>query len=161
MIVATVLATLLCILPLFTRGAVSSPFSWHSGQSDWQVPAGLPAPTAEPATPSSTPTGTATPTPHTASPTPRPTPAATESGPVLLGPADGAGVKDLASQYCERHVSGGAARPRADGRWRCDRLLLLAVVVDMDVACRDAYGSGAYAQTSDAKNPNAWRCYRR
>jgi hypothetical protein len=33
-------------------------------------------------------------------------------------------------------------------------------IVDMDVACRDTYDSGAYARTSNPDDAYAWRCYR-
>jgi hypothetical protein len=105
------------------------------------------------ATPSVTPSATPTPTPAV------PTPAQTQSsGPVLLGPSSNRGAANMVQQYCDRH-SGGSADPRNDGRWQCTRLLS-ASVVDMDAACRDRYGLGAYAQTSNPGDPYAWRCYR-
>jgi hypothetical protein len=64
----------------------------------------------------------------------------------------------MVQRYCDRH-GGGSADPRHDGRWRCRRFLS-ASIADLDIACRDTYGSPAYAQTSDADDPYAWRCYR-
>lgn len=80
------------------------------------------------------------------------------AGPVLLGPSSGTGVTNMVQQYCDRH-SRGSADPRSDGRWQCT-WLLTASIVDMDVACRDTYGSGAYARTANSQDPYAWRCYR-
>ncbi|MEH0826067.1 MULTISPECIES: hypothetical protein [unclassified Micromonospora] len=115
-------------------------------------------PSAKPsATPSATPSGTPsakpTPTPTVATPTKTRSP-----NPVLLGPSSSRGVASMAQRYCDRYT-GGSADPRNDGRWQCTRLLS-ASTVDMDVACRDTYDFGAYAQTSDPADPYAWRCYR-
>jgi hypothetical protein len=79
-------------------------------------------------------------------------------GPVLLGPSSNDGLDNLVQQYCDRHA-GGVARPRDDGRWQCVRLLS-ASIADLDLACRDTYGSAAHAQTSKQDDPYAWRCYR-
>ncbi|MFU8854334.1 hypothetical protein ACNAW0_25615 [Micromonospora sp. SL1-18] len=101
----------------------------------------------------------------TRSATPPPTPTVTtptqtrSPSPVLLGPSSNDGVATMAQQYCDRHTAGSSAEARNDGRWQCTRLLL-ASAVDMDVACHDTYGSGAYAQTSNPGDPYAWRCYR-
>ncbi|MEH0935358.1 hypothetical protein [Micromonospora psammae] len=107
------------------------------------------------ATPSAAPsvTPSATPTPTGATPTKTRSP-----GPVLLGPSSSRGVARMAQRYCDRYT-GGSADPRNDGRWQCTRLLSTSIV-DMDVACRDTFESGAYAQTSDSGDPYAWRCYR-
>ncbi|MEU9739728.1 hypothetical protein AB0E12_11115 [Micromonospora chersina] len=112
--------------------------------------------------PSATPSGTPAATPSaTASPTrPATTPTQTRSaGPILLGPSSGDGVANMVQGYCDRRVAGSSATPRNDGGWQCARLLV-ASAVDMDVACRDTYGSDAYARTSDSGDPYAWRCYR-
>ncbi|MGN9807463.1 SPOR domain-containing protein [Micromonospora sp. L32] len=113
-------------------------------------------PSARPSvTPSATPsvTPSATPTPTAATPTQTRSP-----NPVLLGPSSSRGVANMAQRYCDRYT-GGSADPRNDGRWQCTRLLS-ASIVDMDVACRDTFESGAYAQTSNSGDPYAWRCYR-
>jgi hypothetical protein len=111
-------------------------------------------PSATPsATPSVTLSATPTPTPTGATPTPTRSP-----GPALLGPSSSRGVANMAQRYCDRYT-GGSADPRNDGRWQCTRLLS-ASIVDMDVACRDTYDSGAYARTSNPDDPYAWRCYR-
>ncbi|MGC5021388.1 hypothetical protein [Micromonospora sp. DT47] len=105
------------------------------------------------ATPSVTPSATPTPTSTAATPTPT-----RNSGPILLGPSSSRGVATMVQGYCDRHT-GGSADPRNDGRWQCTRLLS-ASLVDMDVACRDTYDSGAYARTSNPGDAYAWRCYR-
>ncbi|WP_346536721.1 hypothetical protein [Micromonospora sp. DPT] len=105
------------------------------------------------ATPSVTPSATPTPTPPAATPTQTRSP-----NPVLLGPSSSRGVANMAQRYCDRYT-GGSADPRNDGRWQCTRLLS-ASIVDMDVACRNTYETGAYAQTSNSGDPYAWRCYR-
>lgn len=111
-------------------------------------------PSATPsAPPSATPSATSTPTPTMATPT-----QTRSSSPVLLGPSSRTGVANMAQRYCDRYT-GGSADPRNDGRWQCTKLLS-APIVDMDVACRDTYDSGAYAQTSGPDDPYAWRCYR-
>ncbi|MCW3844742.1 hypothetical protein ONA70_32155, partial [Micromonospora yasonensis] len=105
------------------------------------------------ATPSATPSVTPPPTRTLTTPT-----QTRSSGPLLLGPSGNDGVATMAQQYCDQHAR-GSAEPRNDGRWQCTALLF-ASVVDMDVACRDTYGSGAYARTSNSGDPYAWRCYR-
>ncbi|MFI7284133.1 hypothetical protein ACIBOV_28125 [Micromonospora chersina] len=134
-----------------------------------EVPSAAPssaAPRNSSAAPSVTrsvaPSGTSSGTPSaTASPTrPAATPTQTRSaGPLLLGPSSGDGVANMVQGYCDRRVAGSSAKPRNDGGWQCTRLLV-ASAVDMDVACRDTYGSDAYARTSDSGDPYAWRCYR-
>ncbi|MFG2053139.1 hypothetical protein ACGFI9_03825 [Micromonospora sp. NPDC048930] len=113
-------------------------------------------PSATPsASPSVTPSATPTPTPTTKKATPTPTPS---PSPALLGPSTSRGVTNMVQRYCDRHT-GGSADPRNDGRWQCTSLLS-ASIVDMTVACRDTYGSGAYARTATPDDPYAWRCYR-
>ncbi|MFE9658206.1 hypothetical protein [Micromonospora sp. NPDC006431] len=107
-------------------------------------------------TPSATPRVTSSATPGaTPSVTPTQTPS---SGPVLLGPSSSRGVANMAQRYCDRYT-GGSAEARNDGRWQCTKLLS-ASIVDMGIACRDTYDSGAYARTSNPGDPYAWRCYR-
>ncbi|MCW3820476.1 hypothetical protein ONA91_39200 [Micromonospora sp. DR5-3] len=79
--------------------------------------------------------------------------------PLLLGPSSNDGVANMAQGYCDRHAAGSSAQPRNDGSWQCTRLLS-ASTIDMNVACRNTYGSDAYARTSNSGDPYAWRCYR-
>ncbi len=110
---------------------------------------GLPSPSARrSATPSARPSTTAS-----ATSTPR-----VSQGPVLFGPSDRSGVKGMAQQYCESR-DWGSAKARSDGDWQCWQISS-AHIVDMDAACRDTYGSAAYARTLDTGDPYAWRCYR-
>ncbi|MEV4755683.1 hypothetical protein AB0J86_11310 [Micromonospora sp. NPDC049559] len=97
---------------------------------------------------------TATPTAPPASPAAPPPPAQ----PVLLGPGGNGQLESMVGQYCDRHY-GGSWVDTDGGRWRCERLLS-SKTVDMNVACRDRYGSDAFAQTSNSRDPYAWRCYR-
>ncbi|WP_144122569.1 hypothetical protein [Catellatospora sichuanensis] len=163
---ATTLGLLLCIQPLFSGGDDdSSPSSRPSDtvpDSRWSM--GAAEPTVGSVLPSAPPTTAPEPEPTLAAPRPTPTRPASASrtpGPVLLGPSGKAGVADLAEEYCVDHGNGALAGPRADGRWQCVKLLLFVRIVDMDVACADTYGKGAYAQTADPDDAYAWRCYRR
>lgn len=163
LITAAGLGLLLCVQPLFTDDEVSPPSSWHGDgplTSDQLI-----VPSVRPTGASLNPTGTAAPTPTTTSPTrsaaSRAATVPQSPKPLMLGPSDDRGVTKMVDEYCDRHVSGGSAESRDDGRWQCDRFLAFAKIVDMDVACGDSYGAGAYAQTSDADDPYAWRCYRR
>ncbi|SCF02009.1 hypothetical protein GA0074695_2906 [Micromonospora viridifaciens] len=118
------------------------------------MPSATPSPTHS-VTPSATPRVTSSATP---SATPSVTPTQTQSSsPVLLGPSSSRGVTNMVQQYCDRYT-GGSADPRNDGRWQCTKLFS-ASIVDIDVACRDRYDSGAYARTSNPGDPYAWRCY--
>ncbi|MEO3815003.1 hypothetical protein [Plantactinospora sp. B24E8] len=142
------------------------------------VPSGTPSPTpTEPddratATPSASPSrpsgagGASTPTPGgtTSAPAGPPPPAvpAPPPSPVLLGPDDQSGLSRMIDQYCDRHVGGASwADPRGDGGWECDRFLLSSRRVDLDLACRDAYGDGAFPDNPDPGDAHGWRCYRR
>ncbi|MEU2615643.1 hypothetical protein ABZ570_29335 [Micromonospora sp. NPDC007271] len=118
-------------------------------------------PRSSPATPRTTRSVTRSAMPSTArSVTRSATPTQTRSpSPLLLGPSSSDGVANMVQGYCDRHAAGSSAEARNDGRWQCTRLLS-ASVVDMDLACRDTYGSGAYAGTSNPGDPYAWRCYR-
>lgn len=134
----------------------STPPSSAAPQSSSATPSATPSvtPSATPsATPPVTPSATPAPTPTAATPT-----QTQSSSPVLLGPSSRRGVADMAQRYCDRYT-GGSAESRSDGRWQCRRLLS-ASIVDMNVACRDTYESGAYAQTSNPGDAYAWRCYR-
>ncbi|MFU8873194.1 hypothetical protein [Micromonospora sp. SL4-19] len=123
-------------------------------------------PPSSSATPKTTPKVTRSPsvapsvTRPAAPPPTRAAPAQTRSAsPLLVGPSSNGGVANMAQEYCDRHAGGSSAEPRNDGRWQCTRLLSVSAV-DMDVACRDTYGSDAYARTSNPGDPYAWRCYR-
>ncbi|MFE9204857.1 hypothetical protein [Micromonospora sp. NPDC007230] len=129
-----------------------------------EIPSATPTsatPRSSPATPRATRSVTRSATPSAApSVTRSATPAQTRSpSPPLLGPSSNDGVANMVQKYCDRHTAGSSAEPGNDGRWQCTRLLS-ASTVDMDVACRDTYGSGAYARTSTPGDPYAWRCYR-
>lgn len=119
-----------------------------------------PSTALEPPPPSATPTPSPTSRRPSAAPqvtqiTPTSSPA---PGPILLGPTGDNGLETMVQRYCDRH-GGGLADPRHDGRWQCSRLLS-ASIADLDIACRDTYDSAAYAQTLNADDPYAWRCYR-
>ncbi|MFU8854349.1 hypothetical protein ACNAW0_25690 [Micromonospora sp. SL1-18] len=125
-------------------------------------------PRSSSATPRTTPKVTRSPSPppsvtHPAAPPPTravATPTQTRSAsPLLLGPSSNDGVANMVQGYCDRHAAGSSAAPRNDGSWQCTRLLS-ASTVDMNVACRDTYGSDAYARPSNTGDPYAWRCYR-
>lgn len=161
--IAAAMGLLLCVQPLFSgNDEGSAPSTSHpdtSPDGHWSI--GTASPTVDPARPTTTPTAAPT---SAAATRPAPTGSAGASRspvPVLLGPADGAGVRELAEEYCEQHVSGSVAAPRADGRWQCVRLLVFVKDVDMDVACADAYGKDAFAQNPDPDDAHAWRCYQR
>ncbi|MEV4412760.1 hypothetical protein [Catellatospora sp. NPDC049609] len=160
---AAALGLLLCIQPLFSGDGGSSPLSWHPDtRPDGRWSMGPADPAVGSAPPSARPTA---PAPTSAAATrPAPTGGASTSPspvPALLGPSDKAGVEDLVEAYCDQHVDGATAVPRLDGRWQCTRLLVFGRIVDLDVACVDAYGKGVYAQSEDRHDAYAWRCYRR
>ena len=120
-----------------------------------------PTPTATPdPTPTPTPTaGTGTPTPG--GPVPPPANPPPPPQPVLLGPDSSGQVSNMVERYCDRHVGGSSwAQPRRDGSWECQRFLLSSRTVNMDVACSDTYGGGAYAQNPQGGDAGGWRCYR-
>lgn len=144
-------------LPLETIGPAVLPSVLNSPSSP--VPTSPEEPTETPTpSPTPTPTPTATPTP---TPTPSPTePSSTPPQPVLLGPDGGSGVESMAEHYCDRYYGGASrARARSDGRWECQRFLASPRIVDMNQACADTYGSGAYAQQTGG-GAYGWRCYR-
>jgi hypothetical protein len=80
--------------------------------------------------------------------------------PILLGPAENAGLPDLVGAYC-RATYGGLtlAASTADG-WVCARLGRGNTAVDMDAMCRHRYGAAAWADLGDESDPRSWRCYR-
>ncbi|MBF9128706.1 hypothetical protein I0C86_06845 [Plantactinospora sp. S1510] len=115
----------------------------------------VPTRTAVPgATPTQGPGGTSRPPAAELPPPPPPEP-------VLLGPDGRDELARMMDRYCDRHVGGTSwADPRGDGRWECERLLLSSRTVDMDTACRDTYGDGAFAR-NDTGDAFDWRCFRR
>ncbi|MEE6311111.1 hypothetical protein V1634_30195 [Plantactinospora veratri] len=127
------------------------------------------APASPPTTPSRPPlhgAGAAVPTPPAttappsspAAPPPPPPPAQ----PVLLGPDDRDGLARMMDRYCDEHVGGASwADTRGDGGWECERLLLSSRTIDIDRACRDTYGDGAFAENREGRDPFGWRCFRR
>lgn len=114
----------------------------------------VPTRTAVPgATPTLGPGGTSNP-PTAQLPPPQPEP-------VLLGPDGRDELARMMDRYCDRHVGGPSwADSRGDGRWECERLLRSSRTVDMDTACRDTYGDGAFAR-NDTGDAFDWRCLRR
>jgi len=96
-----------------------------------------------------------------ATPTPTATPSASRSPrPVRLGPASAGQLEYMVKRYCVRYANSSDPDPRRDGRWECDRGWLSSPrLVNMDVACRDTYGDGAYATNPDG-GAYDWRCYR-
>lgn len=135
-----------------------------------------PAPTTPPA-----PTGTRTakPSPSQSKPTPtrtttRPAPERTTttkppsttkpapSGPTLLGPDDDGERWRMTDRYCKRFGQEWYSQPgqRGDGNWYCVAWNRMPARVDMDAACRITYGNGAFARTTNDRDPQAWRCYR-
>ncbi|MEE6258583.1 hypothetical protein [Plantactinospora sonchi] len=145
------------------------------------APSGTPDPSPSPTPTASAPGDRATPTPSTSprrptgpagTPTPAPggttgapvvpPPPAAPPQPVLLGPDGRDALARMIDGYCDRHVGGTSwADPRGDGGWECDRILLSSRTVDLDLACRDAYGDGAFPDNPDPGDAHGWRCYRR
>ncbi|MEV8507081.1 hypothetical protein AB0368_20025 [Actinoplanes sp. NPDC051475] len=82
------------------------------------------------------------------------------ASPVLLGPADDAGLPQLLSAYCRATVGRRTLALSANGGWMCGRILRDPVPIDMDAACRWRYGSAAWADQIDDTRPAGWRCYR-
>ncbi len=75
-------------------------------------------------------------------------------------------------KYCENVNSGpllGTVSTSRDPNnaysWRCEYHgggldPVHTTQVDMNLACREQYGQGAYAKPSDPHNANSWHCYR-
>ncbi|MFI7598030.1 hypothetical protein [Actinoplanes sp. NPDC049681] len=91
------------------------------------------------------------------SPSPAPS---SEAPPVLLGPADDAGLAQLLSAYCRATVGKHTLALSANGGWMCGRFRRDPVPIDMDAACRWRYGPDAWADQIDDTRPAGWRCYR-
>ncbi|MFY1674463.1 hypothetical protein ACN27G_31705 [Plantactinospora sp. WMMB334] len=156
--------------------------------ADGTAPSGTPDPSPTAPDPSPTPRATTRPTPPTGSPSPQPplqgaavpapsattgTPPATDPAPpappaappppqpVLLGPDGRSDLVRMMESYCDEHVGGLSwAETRGDG-WECRRLLLSSRAVDLDRACRDTFGDGAFAENPQGRDPFGWRCFRR
>ncbi len=76
----------------------------------------------------------------------------------LLGGVDVAG-------WCRKHSLAGGdpapADPNSAYSWHCNSASdLMSTGVNMDGACVDQYGDGAYARTFKDNDPYSWRCYR-
>jgi len=80
---------------------------------------------------------------------------------VSLGPDGREELTRMMDRYCDRHVSASWADPRGDGQWECQRLLLGSRRIDLDTACRDTYGDGAFADNANPEDAFGWRCFRR
>jgi hypothetical protein len=96
------------------------------------------------------------------SPTPRRTTAA-PADPVLLGPTDTGQLWGITDAWCKARDRDSYVQPgqQSDGRWWCLRWGTQPTTVDMNAACRIRYGNGAFAQTTNSRDPYAWRCYKR
>ncbi|GFJ93060.1 hypothetical protein Prum_067020 [Phytohabitans rumicis] len=168
---------LLCSVP-FVSG---TSLTWNSAQSvtaESAEPAPFVVPTPlESVTQVAPPTAAPTPAPSWAkpkptassrqpvarsSPTPRRTTAAPPREPVLLGPSDSGQLWGITDAWCKQRDRDSYVQPgqQGDGRWWCFRWGVPPTTVDMNAACRIRYGSSAFAQTSNGRDPNAWRCYR-
>ncbi|MGI5212505.1 hypothetical protein [Plantactinospora sp. CA-290183] len=141
-----------------------------SGTPDPSSPATpTPTPSVTPST-STSPSAAAVPTPSAtpSSPVVNPPPVADvppppplpPPQPVLLGPGGRGELTQLVERYCDRRVGSLSwADARGDGRWECGQLLS-SRIVDMDVACRDTYGDGAFARNTEPGDAYGWRCFR-
>lgn len=144
--------------------AATVPLFLHDGgtpQAAVPLPAiSIPPPptvTANPEPPASRPPLRAVAQQRKVSPSPSPSSAVP---PVLLGPADDAGLSQLLSAYCRATVGKHTLALSANGGWMCGRILRDPVPIDMDAACRWRYGSAAWADQIDDTRPAGWRCYR-
>lgn len=163
---------LLCSLPF-----VSGPgLTWHSAEPVSATPSApvetsapathtaAPSPSAAPTTAKPTPSRSATRAPRrqntTTAAAPRPV-ATTAAAPTLLGPQSADGLWQLVGGYCQRDEAWARPGENGDGNWWCLRWNRDPQVADMTAACRNAFGGGAFAETSNRRDPFAWRCYRR
>ncbi|MEO3926317.1 hypothetical protein ABGB07_20970 [Micromonosporaceae bacterium B7E4] len=142
--------------PAATPTAIPSPTSGATG---------APAPTPPAPSVSSRPPlqDAAAPTPPaTTGPPPPPAAPPPPPQPVLLGPDGRDELARMMDRYCDEHVGGASwADTRDDGGWECERLLLSSRTIDIDRACRDTYGDGAFAENPQGRDPFGWRCFRR
>ncbi|AVT30924.1 hypothetical protein C6361_17160 [Plantactinospora sp. BC1] len=151
-------------LPTGTPGATPTATPGPTSRAGG-APASPPPAPSTPARPPLQEAGAAVPTPppttappsSPAAPPPPPPPAQ----PVLLGPDGRDGLARMMDRYCDEHVGGASwADTRGDG-WECERLLLSSRTIDIDRACRDTYGDGAFAENREGRDPFGWRCFRR
>lgn len=161
---------LLCSLP-FVSG---TGLTWNSAEPV-AVASSAPPATHDPATPTAapSPSATAKPSPSRTTQSPRkrtttaPTTAAarpspsTAAAPTVLGPQSSDGLWQLVGGYCERDEAWAKPGENGDGNWWCVRWNRSPEVTDMSAACRNTYGRNAFAETSNRRDPFAWRCYRR
>ncbi|MEJ3745906.1 hypothetical protein WEI85_21765 [Actinomycetes bacterium KLBMP 9797] len=122
-------------------------------------------PSASPSPPKPAPSRTTRkPAPERTATTTRPAPSTqpAPSTPTLLGPNDDDGRWRMTDRYCKRMGQEWYSQPgqRGDGNWYCVAWNRTPARVDMDTACRITYGTGAFAQASNSRDPQSWRCYR-
>jgi hypothetical protein len=161
---------LLCSVP-FVSG---TGLTWNSAEPV-AVASSAPGATPDLTTPTAAPSPSATPKPSpsrttqaprkraTASPTtaaPRPS-TSTAAVLTVLGPQSGDGLWQLVGGYCQRDEAWAKPGENGDGNWWCQRWNRSPEVVDMSAACLATYGRGAFAETSNRRDPFSWRCYRR
>ncbi|MEV4639625.1 hypothetical protein AB0J80_19940 [Actinoplanes sp. NPDC049548] len=84
----------------------------------------------------------------------------TKAAPVLLGPADDAGLPQLLNDYCRANVGRFTLAVSTPDGWACGRLARDPVRIDMDAMCRWRYGDAAWADLPDGAATTGWRCYR-
>ncbi|GAA3752556.1 hypothetical protein GCM10022225_41310 [Plantactinospora mayteni] len=147
------------VLPTGTPGATPTATPTPTSRADGAPASTPPAPSTSSRPPIQ---GAAVPTsPATTGPPPPAAPPPPPQ-PVLLGPDGRDGLARMMDRYCDEHVGVTSwADTRGDGGWECDRLLLSSRTVDIDLACRDTYGDGAFAQNPEGRDPFGWRCFRR
>lgn len=81
----------------------------------------------------------------------------------MVGPTTTAGFDSLLDNYCEARRYRGALllngrRDPTDGRWVCARFGDLDTI-DLDDACRDAFGPAARARALDSGDIRTVRCF--
>lgn len=164
---------MLCSAPLISQAGLT----WNPAAP---APVSTAVPTQAPSAPAAAPTtaiplaaatATSAPTPHRSTgtvekrSTEKSGAPAVPSGPVLLGPADNAGLVRMLRDYCTAHYGIADAQLRqgtgqAENNWEC-RVRGKNPLIDMNVACRDKYGSTAFASYTNRNDALSWRCYQR